>query len=164
MGSLVLLCGQTRNNEQESLVIFLVRHAEKVDNSRDPELSEAGKQRAIELAETLKSSEIEFIHSTDFIRTRNTAKPFAKSINKELSIYDYADLEAFANSIKSKGGRHLVVGHSNTTPNLVKLLGGEPGKPIVEKAEYDRLYILTFNGNGKVNTVLLRYGKKFENE
>jgi hypothetical protein len=42
----------------------------------------------------------------------------------------------------------------------VELLGGDPGYPIEELNEYDRLYILTI-GKGKVNTVLLRYGKPF---
>ena len=49
----------------------------------------------------------------------------------------------------------LVVGHSNTTPELVDLLGGEGGPPIVEEWEYDRLYLLRV-ANGKVmRTVLL---------
>ena len=162
--STFIVDSQAQNEADKSFVVFLVRHAEKVDNSRDPKLSEAGKQRAVELAETLKSAEIDFIHSTNFVRTRATVLPFAETLNKEVLIYDYANLENFAKSIKKKGGRHLVVGHSNTTPSLVKLLGGDAGAPIVEKNEYDRLYVLSFNENGSVSTVLLRYGKKFENE
>ena len=38
------------------------------------------------------------------------------------------------------GLRHLVVGHSNTTPPLVELFGGDAGPPIDEASEYDRLY------------------------
>ena len=125
--------------EENPLVIFLVRHAEKVDSSRDPELSEAGKQRVIELAETLSSADIEHIHSTDYIRTRNTAVPTAKAFNLDVEVYSTHDLAGFAEQLKDTGGRHLVVGHSNTTPKLVKPLGGEPGTPIVEKNEYDRL-------------------------
>lgn len=148
-------------SEKNSLVVFLVRHAEKVDSSHDSELSEAGKQRAKELAETLKSADIQYIHSTDFIRTRNTAAPTANAFNLKIDIYSPYDLAGFAEKLKNKTGRHLVVGHSNTTPQLVKLLGGEPGLPIVEKNEYDRLYILTIGSNGQVSTVLIRYGEKF---
>ncbi len=150
------------STDKEPLVIFLVRHAEKVDGSHDSELSEAGKQRAIELAETLKSAEIEFVHSTDYIRTRNTAAPTANLFNLKVNIYSQHDLADFAQEVKNKSGRHLVVGHSNTTPKLVKFLGGEPGTPIVEKNEYDRLYILNIDNNGKVSTFLMRYGKKFD--
>jgi hypothetical protein len=50
-----------------------------------------------------------------------------------------------------------VVGHSNTTTELVTLLGGDPGTEIEESSEYDRLYILTINSSG-VTTLLIRYG------
>jgi hypothetical protein len=49
-----------------------------------------------------------------------------------------------------------VVGHSDTTPELVKLLGGEPGSPIAPD-EYDRMYILTLSADGKASTTLLRF-------
>jgi hypothetical protein len=51
-----------------------------------------------------------------------------------------------------------VVGHSDTTPELVGLLGGDPGAPIDEPTEYDRLYVVTLGPDGTVTTVLLRYG------
>ncbi|QQS40426.1 MAG: histidine phosphatase family protein [Acidobacteriota bacterium] len=148
--------------EQKPLVVFLVRHAEKTDDGKDPELSEAGKARTEVLAETLKSSDIEHVHSTDFIRTRDTAAPVAKAEGVEVEKYDPKDLAGFAKKLKETGGRHLVVGHSNTTPELAKLLGGDPGTAIDEKGEYDRLYIVTIGKDGTVNSVLLRYGAAFE--
>ena len=151
-------------NKTEPLTVFLVRHAEKEDNSRDPELSAEGKQRAVELAEVLKSAQIDFVYSTDYIRTRETALPTAHEFNKELQLYNPRDLAALANKLKKSRGRCLVVGHSNTTPALVKLLGGIPGEPIVEKSEYDRLYILSDRENGNTETILIRYGKKFMKE
>jgi len=47
-----------------------------------------------------------------------------------------------AAKLKATPGRHLVVGHSNTTPQLTELLGGDGGEPIVEATEYDRLYVV----------------------
>ena len=35
------------------------------------------------------------------------------------------DAAVLAEAIRSEGGRHLVVGHSDTTPELVELLGGD---------------------------------------
>lgn len=145
-------------NKGDSLLVFLVRHGEKVDQSRDPELSPAGYVRAATLAQTLRSAEIEYVHSTDFIRTRKTAGPLA-AINKlEINLYDPRDLKSFAEELRRTGGRHLVVGHSSTTPRMVEELGGEPGLDIDEYDEYDRLYLVSIGSDGEVSTVLLRYG------
>ena len=145
-------------NEGDHLVVFLVRHAEKVDQSKDPDLSGAGYQRAEELARTLADASIGQVHSSDFIRTKETAKPVAELFGLEIELYDPRDLNTLADQLKASGGRHLVVGHSNTTPAMVEILGGDPGSAIEEENEYDRLYILTL-AKGEVQTVLLRYGK-----
>ena len=58
----------------------------------------------------------------------------------------------------------FVVGHSNTTPALTELLGGDPGGPIEEKNEYDRLYIVSMSAEGRVSSTLLRFGEKFIQE
>jgi phosphohistidine phosphatase SixA len=141
----------------ENIVVFLVRHAEKADAGRDPELTEAGRQRASELAQVLRDANIDRIHSTNYIRTRDTAAPLAAMLDLKPEVYDPTQLAEFAQTLKQQGQRHLVVGHSNTTPELVRLLGGEPGSPIEESSEYDRLYIVTVDESG-VATVLMRYG------
>jgi len=138
--------------------VFLVRHAEKVDHSKDADLSEDGYLRAEELACVLADAEIQRVFSTDFIRTRETAQPVAEMYGLELELYDKQDLYTLSDQLIKKGGRHLVVGHSNTTPMLVEIMGGEPGPAIEEENEYDRLYILTISKD-EVQTVLLRYGR-----
>lgn len=144
---------------QKPLVVFLVRHAEKVDDSRDPELSTAGLERAGELRRSLRDAAIERIHSTDFIRTRDTAAPIAEDLGLEIELYDHGNLEGLVEHLRRTGGRHLVVGHSNTTPKVVELLGGEPGTEIDEASEYDRLYVVTIGIDDSVSTVLMRYGR-----
>jgi len=99
------------------------------------------------------------IHSSDTKRTRDTAAPLAKRLGLEVEIYDPRDLPAMATKLKAASGRHLVVGHSNTTPQLTELLGGDGGTPIVEATEYDRLYIVTTDDGGPVKSYLTRYGK-----
>ena len=73
--------------------------------------------------------------------------------------YDAKDLPKLVAKIREQGGRHLVVGHSSTTPKVAELLGGKPGTSIDEPSEYDRLYIVTVDKTGAVSTVLMRYGK-----
>jgi phosphohistidine phosphatase SixA len=148
--------------EHKPLVVFLVRHAEKMDDSKDPELSEDGKKRAADLIAALRSADIEEIHSTDYIRTKDTAAPIAEKLGVKVEIYNPKDLAGFAKQLQEKGGRHLVVGHSNTTPELTKLLGGNAGAEINEKSEYDRLYMVTIGKDGTANSVLVRYGKAYE--
>ena len=51
----------------------MTRHAEKADTSRDAELSNAGRSRAAYLAKLLQDADVEYVHSTDFKRTKATA-------------------------------------------------------------------------------------------
>jgi phosphohistidine phosphatase SixA len=140
---------------QES-VFFLVRHAEKVDESDGSPLTEQGQRRAETLANLLRDSEVQSIYSSDFVRTRTTAAPLAQQLGLEVEIYNQNDLAPFAKQLLGKPGRHLVVGHSNTTPELVRLLGGDPG-PEIRTMEYDRLYMLVDRRGVGMTTVVLRF-------
>ena len=140
-------------------VVFLVRHAEKETTGEDPALSEAGRQRSAALARVLTDAGVRAVYSTDFARTRDTAAPTAARLGAKIRIYDWEESEALARELRRPGARSLVVGHSNTTPELVGLLGGDPGPPIDEASEYDRLYIVTIGADGAVSSVLLRYGE-----
>ena len=150
---------------QEGTLIFLVRHAERADDGAmtseaDPHLSAAGYARAEALAEMLKDVALTHVYSSDYIRTRETGAPTAEAAGLEIEIYDHRALEPFAQQLLSTPGRHLVVGHSNSTPALVAALGGDPHGEIGH-LEYDRLYLLTVGSQG-IETVLLRFGEPFE--
>jgi len=142
----------------EPAMVFLVRHAEKQETAGDPALSEAGQQRARELAGLLRDAGIGFIYSTDFLRTRGTAAPLAEQQGLLVTLYDWNEMGSLVEELKTPGHRSLVVGHSDTTPELVGMLGGEPGPPIDEPTEYDRLYVLGIGPDGRVTTELRRYG------
>ena len=139
-----------------TVVIYLVRHAEKLDDSRDPPLSEAGKTRANELRHVLGEAGITHIWSTPLVRARSTAAPIAAQLSLPVEVYDASKLQEFAAMLKRSPGRHLVVGHSNTTPELVRWLGGDPGPPIVD-TEYDRLYVVAVTPSAVV-TSRIRFG------
>jgi broad specificity phosphatase PhoE len=107
----------------------------------------------------LKDVGLTEILSSDRIRTRETAAPTAAATGLEVSLYDLEDIPGLAERLKARKGRPLVVGHSNTTWDLVQALGGDPGPPI-ESLEYDRLYTVILGADG-VRTVLIRFGAPY---
>jgi phosphohistidine phosphatase SixA len=144
------------HSAEATTVVFLVRHFEKADDgSNDPPLTRLGEARAESLVSLLKNVRLTQIHSTETTRTIDTARPVAEEKGLAILSYGAGDLEGFAETLRSTPGIHLVVGHSNTTPELVEHLGGDPHGSI-DDAEYDRLYLLTLGESGKATTVLLR--------
>ncbi len=140
---------------QAADTIWLVRHAEQTDpEAGDPALTEAGEVMAARLAAMLVDSGIEAVYSTDYRRTRATAAPLAGKLGLEVTLYDPEALELLAGQLRSAAGPCLVVGHSNTTPRLVELLGGDPAGAIGHK-EFDRLYLVELR-NGGADSILLR--------
>ena len=145
----------------EAVVVYLVRHSEREeDGTNDPPISVAGELRANQVAELLQDAGITHVHTTDFKRTRGTGEPSATDAGVTMALYDPGDLAGFAQRLWDTPGRHLVLGHSNTTPDLVAALGGDPVSPI-DEMEYDRLYIVTLHPGG-ASTVLLRFGTPYE--
>ena len=139
-------------------VVYLVRHAEKAADSKDPNLTDDGTLRAAALANVLGDLPLTDVYSTDYNRTKATATPTANGHKLDVQIYDPSKPDAMLDEVR-KPGIHLVVGHSNTAPALVEALGGEESEEI-DEMEYDRLYIVFLDENGKATSQLLRYGAK----
>jgi len=138
-------------------VIFIVRHAEKRDG-KDPNLTAQGQLRALRLATVLSSTPLNKVYTTDYNRTRETAAAVTQDKQLGLSVYDPRDMAAFTQQLLTEQGSILVVGHSNTSTDLVERLGAEKQLPIDDASEFDRLYIVTLNQNKQlVSSVLLRY-------
>lgn len=161
--AVALPAGRLWAQQDAATVVYLVRHAEKVEpppaeSPRDPPLNDAGRERAAELARVLGNAGVTRILSTDYRRTRETAAALAEALGLQVEIYDALGLPELADRLRSGPGRVVVVGHSNTTPLLVELLGGDPGPPIDEAMEYDRLYVMVFEQGRPPTTIRLRYG------
>jgi phosphohistidine phosphatase SixA len=106
----------------------------------------------------LRDAGVQRVFSTDYRRTRLTADPLATELGVSVEAFDPRDLSAFAEQLKAMtGARVVVVGHSNTTPELVGLLGGDSVRQMPEW-EYDRLYVVGIEPTGAVRSLLLRYG------
>ncbi|MGH9942511.1 MAG: phosphoglycerate mutase family protein [Pyrinomonadaceae bacterium] len=150
--------------------VFLVRHAEKADAPReDPPLSEAGKLRAQALARLLGPSGVTAIYTSQFLRTKQTAEPLAKQlgltpISLTISLSPSNPREVSGQSIKEitdkiherPGEGSLVIGHSNTVPEVIKLLGGD-AIPKIDEQKFDDLFVVTVYGRGKAKVAHLKY-------
>lgn len=119
--------------------IVLFRHAEKQAGA-DPELTVEGHNRAQRLAKMLAPLKPTQLFTTNYRRTIQTITPLAQATNITVDYYDPRKLDEFAGQLKSLSGVIMVAGHSNTTPQLLKLLSGDDF-PIDEATFDDVLYL-----------------------
>ena len=147
-------------------LVILVRHAEKAtEPAGDPPLSAAGAERAKALVDALANAKAQptsiFVSTTR--RTAETAAPVAAKFGVTpqavpLTGGAAAHISAVADSVRSKTGVVLVVGHSNTIPAIIKALGG-PAMPDLCDASYSWMFTLYPAKDGKPATVLAsQYG------
>lgn len=127
----------------DNFTIYLVRHAEKQAETKNPPLTLCGKERAKQLATILSTANIKTIYSTRYQRTMSTASPLSTKQSIAIKNYDPRKLEQFALHIKLHKENALIVGHSNTTPQLTNLLGDIKVKDMDEK-DYQVLYQVHF--------------------
>ena len=153
---------------QATTTVIFVRHAEKMaEPSDDPGLSEAGQQRAAELARQLVDADVvagvDAIYSTSYRRTEETARPVADALSLPITSYDASNTETIMDEIvkKHKGKIILVVGHSNTIPALIGNMGASKKVPEIKEDEYDNIYIVSIPWFGKTKTIRLRFGAPY---
>ncbi len=147
--------------------IVVVRHAEKsTDDPRDPSLSAAGQERARALSSALKDAGVTDIYVTQYKRTRQTAEPLAQLFGIPIleRPVNAANSATYARDLareiltRSAGKSVLVVGHSNTVPDIVKALSGRDVPPIMDP-EYDHIFIVTIPASGSPRLMQLRFGQ-----
>src|SRR6476620_10621880 len=125
--------GQQQNtsapDRSGTTTVVLVRHAEKAaEPAADPPLTAAGEARARALVDAVAGMPVRAILSTDFARTRATAAPLA------------ARLRLVPETV-------VVVGHSNTVPDIVAALGA-PKPTAICDSEYDNLFVVRVPASG----------------
>ena len=151
-----LVCGLTTNSfsamaAANNYTLYLVRHAEKqADGSRDPLLSTEGEQRSQHLAQWLLDKGIEDVWSSNFKRTRDTASPLQTKLGLKLQLYSPDAQPALVDVLRDRKHNALVVGHSNTIPELARLLC-KCSINDMDGSEYDRLIVITLN-DGEIQT------------
>lgn len=148
------------NQSATTTTFIIVRHAEKgADDKKDPSLSDVGLLRAGRLAARLADAPLVATYATGYRRTQQTAEPAANRHGIVVTVYD-AQLPATALvSQLRKAHTHgtvLVVGHSNTVPEIVAALSGTV-VPAMADDEFDRLYRIDIKADGTATLLQDRY-------
>lgn len=151
---------QAQTQSADITTFILVRHAEKVDDSRDPHLSPEGLARAERLASMFNRADVDAIYSTDLHRTKETVRMMAESRNLEILFYDYETPEETVDQWLADHRVETIIisGHSNTTPTFANaLLGRQYFNGSFDDSDYGNLLIVTISESGESKLLHLRY-------
>ena len=102
---------------------YVMRHLQKGAGD-NPGLTEEGQRCAAALARDLAGSRIRAIYASTTRRAQETAGPLGTRTNVAISLYDPRDTAGLVARVQAETGSVLVVGHSNTVPEIVERLGG----------------------------------------
>ncbi len=147
----------TAQEDENTTVYFLIRHAEKDrsnPNEKNPNLTQDGMARALKWAEVLSTIKLDAVYSTNYNRTKQTAKPTAIKQGLEVVLYNPRTLNIDDFKASTKGKKVLIVGHSNTTPAMVNKLIGKEKYEQIDDRNNANLYIVTIKNNTVTDLVL----------
>jgi broad specificity phosphatase PhoE len=133
--------------------IYVVRHAERADQSNDSALSTEGVGRSYKLRDMLRDAGITRIFTSPLRRTIDTAAPLAGAVHVTPQ-----PIAAAAALVAASGPRDrvLVVGHSNTVPALLRALHVDAEITLTED-DYDNLFIVIPQKEGRPVLLRLKY-------
>jgi phosphohistidine phosphatase SixA len=141
---------------------IVFRHAEKELVGSDPALNVDGLLRAEELKRILGNVAVDSIYSTPFVRTRQTVQPLAT--DKGLKVIEYATTKPYEQFVKevlaaNRGKVVVIVGYSNTVPDILKVLSNNSFAVTIEDNQFDNLFIVSRPDKLKPSVLRLKYGK-----
>jgi broad specificity phosphatase PhoE len=147
----------------EISTVIVLRHAEKLDSSDDTPLSPLGVARAERLAGMLgggmETGAVRAIYSSDLRRARDTAAPLAARLSLPVVTLPARDIEALLARVRreGRGATSVVVGHSDTVPQIVAGLTGGSVEVVLEPQDFGSLFIVTVSSFGPPSVLRLTY-------
>lgn len=121
--------------------VYLFRHSEK-QTGKNPFLTAQGQARAEHLVSLVNTHPNMTLYSSNYNRTLNTAAPLAAYFNIKVQVYDAADLVALKKQLLAQNGVVVVIGHSNTTPQLASLLSNQVIDSM-DESQYGHYYLVS---------------------
>jgi broad specificity phosphatase PhoE len=132
---LLLLAGacQLPPVEQPGPDFYVMRHLHTPAGASDPDLTAEGQRQAQLLANWTRGEPPAVIFVTDTKRSRQTAAPLAARLGIDPIVYDPRNTPALIAEIQKSPNPALIVGHSNTVPDIVAALGGARPGPLTHE-------------------------------
>ena len=168
---LFTFCGQQKEDKQEIIksekaekttedtphknqhaTYYLIRHAEKVrtdPKDQDPSLDIKGMVRAKDWAVYFEPIKIDAIYTTKYMRTKQTISLIAQQKIVTPKYYDPNTIYSDQFLKETNGKSILIVGHSNTIPQLVNKFIGEEKFQDMDDNDNSTLFKVTINGKDK---------------
>ena len=135
---------------QEATTYYLIRHAEKDrsdPSNSNPELTLEGRQRSQRWSAVFERIALDAVYSTNYLRTIQTASPTAEAHHIAIQFYDPRALYSEEFKASTTGQNVLIVGHSNTIPELANAILCEQQFENIPDDINSYLYVITVIDN-----------------
>jgi phosphohistidine phosphatase SixA len=137
--------------------VVLIRHAEPQTSGGDPGLTASGRRRAELLGFMFQNAGVTALFTSELRRTKETAQPLAARVSLVPAVLTGLNTAADRDRVLAvPSGVALVIGHTNTVPQLIDALGAGNNVQIAEN-EFDRMFIVSLRGAGGASLLSLRY-------
>jgi broad specificity phosphatase PhoE len=113
--------------------VYVMRHLNTPAGQADPDLLPEGRRAAEALVAWFHGERPVAIYVTDYKRSRQTAAPLAAWLGLTPIVYNPADTPGLIARVRAEHGAVLIVGHSNTVPDIVAALGGARPGPLIHE-------------------------------
>ena len=113
--------------------IYVMRHLQTPANVSDPDLTGEGRRVALLLVQWFKRARPGVIYVSNTKRAQQTAAPLARKLKIKPTIYNPKNTAALIAAVFAETRTVLVVGHSNTVPDIIDGFGGHRPEPLVHE-------------------------------
>ena len=147
--------------EQDYLILYLVRHAEKDNaNPDNPPLTAEGTARAERLGRIMDNAVLDKVTSTNTKRTMDTALAVKRWAGDPImeTFPVAAQNDWLLENLSTGGGKRVFhVGHQNTVPAILNELTQSLRFKNIPDIEFGRFYIAVSKGTGQTEVIELKY-------
>lgn len=148
---LLALVPATAQAQPATHPVYVMRHLNTPAGEPDPDLLPEGRAAAIALADLMETDQFQgarrpvAIYVSDYKRTRETAAPTAARLALNVTVYDPRDTAGLLARVRAESGPVLIIGHSNTVPDIIAALGGARPAPLVHE-DFGDLWVVEPGG------------------
>lgn len=147
----------TEESESNTTQIYFLRHAEQIDiGIEDSPLSEVGKLHADYWKTVFQNIQFDRVYATKYVRNTKTAEIITAGTALRLELYSPMSFEVRKLIAQFQGQKVLIIGHSNTIPDMVNRLINETRYSSMPHDNYNLVFIVTVNKNGDTSSTVLQ--------